>query len=180
MFIILDKRKILYYICVVTNNVKTQIMGEVLKKRLKQNKNIPVREELDLNLQIAANILESRFEKMISKFGITASQYNVLRILNGVYPEGHPRCEIAIRMLEIAPDITRLIDRLEKQELVVRDRTKEDRRMSITKITAKGLKLVGEIQPYIEEEHKKATKNLTNDECRELSRLVEKLYNNSG
>ena len=154
-------------------------MGEVLKIRLKQKKDIPVREELDLNLQIAANILDSRFEKLISKFGITAPQYNVLRILKGVSPEGHPRCEIASRMLEIAPDITRLIDRLEKQGLVVRDRTKEDRRMSITKITAKGLKLVDEIQPHIEDEHKKATKNLSNDECRELSRLVEKLYDNA-
>lgn len=151
-------------------------MGEVLKKRLKQKKDIPIREELDLNLQIAANILESKFEKMISRFGITAPQYNVLRILKGVYPEGHPRCEIASRMLEIAPDITRLIDRLEKQGLVIRDRTHHDRRMSITKITGKGLKLIEEINPYIEEEHKKATKNLTNNECREFSRLVEKLY----
>jgi DNA-binding MarR family transcriptional regulator len=155
-------------------------MGKVLKNRLKQIKDIPVREELDLNLQIAANILDNRFEKLIFKFGITAPQYNVLRILKGVYPEGHPRCEISSRMLEIAPDITRLIDRLEKQELVVRDRTKDDRRKSITKITAKGLKLVDEIQPFIEDEHKKATKNLTINECMELSRLVEKLYNSTG
>lgn len=154
-------------------------MGEALKNRIKQKKDIPLREELDLNIQITANILESRFEKLISKFGITASQYNVLRILKGVYPEGHSRCEIASRMLEISPDITRLIDRLEKQGLVVRVRTKEDRRMSITKITAKGLKLAEEIQPFIEDEHKKATKNLTIKECMELSRLVEKLYNNN-
>lgn len=153
-------------------------MGEVLKKRLKMKKDLPVREELDLNLQIAANVLVSKFEKLISRFGITAPQYNVLRILKGVYPEGHPRCEIAARMLDIAPDITRLIDRLEKQELVLRDRTKADRRISITKITLKGLKLVDDIQPYIENEHKKITKNLTNNECRELSKLVEKLYNN--
>lgn len=153
-------------------------MGEVLKKRLKMKKDLPVREELDLNLQIAVNVLVSKFEKLISRFGITAPQYNVLRILKGVYPEGHPRCEIAARMLDIAPDITRLIDRLEKQELVLRDRTKADRRISITKITLKGLKLVDDIQPYIENEHKKITKNLTNNECRELSKLVEKLYNN--
>ena len=153
-------------------------MGEVLKKRLKQKKDIPAREELGLNLRIAANILESRFEKAISNFGITGSQYNVLRILRGVYPEGHPRCEIASRMLEISPDITRLIDRLEKQGLVVRDRTGTDRRQSITKITAKGLKLLNEIQPVVEDEHKQAAKNLTAEECRELSRLVEKFYNN--
>lgn len=151
-------------------------MGEVLKKRLKQKKDIPVREEMDLNLQVAANILGARFEKVISAFGVTISQYNVLRILKGVSPDGHPRCEIASRMLEIAPDITRLIDRLEKQGLVVRDKTEQDRRMSITKITSKGLKLVEEIKPVIDEEHNRATKNLSSAECRELSRLVEKLY----
>ncbi len=96
--------------------------------------------------------------------------------LKGVYPDGHPRCEIAMRMMEIAPDITRLIDRLEKQGLVVRDRTKEDRRMSITKLSEKGLKLMDEIQPEIEKEHKNSTKNLSEEECRKLSMLLEKLY----
>ncbi len=151
-------------------------MGEVLRTRLKMKNDPPLREELILNLTIAANTLENSFDGFISKFGITGPQYNVLRILKGIYPEGHPRCEIASRMLEIAPDITRLIDRLEKQGLVVRDRSDKDRRMSVTRITAKGLKLTEEINPHIEKEHKKATEHLTGTECRELSRLIEKLY----
>lgn len=151
-------------------------MGEVLNKRLKMKKELPAREVLNLNLQVAANIMTNRFEKLISSFGITTSQYNVLRILKGVYPGGHPRCEIALRMMEIAPDITRLIDRLEKQGLVLRDRTKEDRRMSITRLSEKGLKLIEEIQPAIDKEHKNSTKNLSEEECRKLSYLLEKLY----
>lgn len=151
-------------------------MGEILNKRLKMKKEPPVREVLNLNLRVAANIMSNRIEKLISEYGITAPQYNVLRILKGVYPGGHPRCEIAVRMMEIAPDITRLIDRLEKQGLVIRDRTKEDRRMSITKLSEKGLKLIDEIHPVIDKEHKNSTKNLNEEECRKLSTLLEKLY----
>jgi len=55
-------------------------------------------------------------------------------------------------------------------------RTDEDRRMSITKITAKGLKLVNEVQPLIENEIKVTTKRLSNEECKVISKLIEKLY----
>lgn len=151
-------------------------MGEGLKKRLNMKGDIPLREEMDLNLRIASSVLEGRFEKIIEPFGITGSQYNILRILKGVYPEGHARCEIAGRMIERSPDITRLIDRLEKQGLVERDRDTEDRRMSITKITAEGLKIVNELKPLVEKEHKVITANLTNNECEQLSALLEKLY----
>jgi DNA-binding MarR family transcriptional regulator len=115
-------------------------------------------------------------EKICSDFGITGAQYNVLRILNGVYPEGHPRCEIIARMIESAPDTTRLIDRLEKLGLVDRDRSGSDRRMSITRITAKGIKLLEKIHPVLIKLQNDLTKNLTNAECRELSAMCEKLY----
>jgi len=152
-------------------------MGEILNKRLKLSKELPVREEVDLNLRIASSVIYSRFEKIIEpKFNVTETQYNVLRILKGVYPQGHARCEIASRMIERASDITRIIDRLEKQGLVERDRTNEDRRISITKITEKGVKIVNEIKPIIENEHEMITKNLTDKECKELSDLIEKLY----
>jgi DNA-binding MarR family transcriptional regulator len=79
-------------------------------------------------------------------------------------------------MIERASDITRIIDRLEKQDLVVRDRTIEDRRISITRITEKGIELVNKLKPLIENEHNENTKGLTDDECRKLSILLEKLY----
>ncbi len=151
-------------------------MGDALKKWLKMSKNLGAREEVDLNLRVAVNLLDEKFYKMIEPFGITGAQYNVLRILKGVYPEGHARCAIATRMIERASDITRIIDRLEKQGLVIRDRTSEDRRMSITRITEKGIELVDKIKPLIENEHAQNTKALTEDECRQLSVLLEKLY----
>ena len=153
-------------------------MGEALKKWLKLSKNLNPREEVDLNLRVAVNLLDENFSKLLDSFGITAAQYNVLRILKGVYPDGHARCEIAIRMIERASDITRIIDRLEKQEWVQRDRTSEDRRMSITRITEKGIDLINKIHPLLEKEHLESTKPLTLEECKQLSELLEKLYEN--
>jgi len=163
-------------IFVPTHFVKTHNMGEVLKNRLKSTKDIPLREEVDLNIKVASSLLEHQFSEIAEKYGITASQYNVLRILKGVFPNGHARCDIASRMIDRSPDITRLIDRLEKQGLVERDRTDKDRRMSITRITKRGIKLADEIKPIVEKAHKTTTKSLSDDECRELSRLLEKYY----
>lgn len=151
-------------------------MGKILKNWLKTDKDIPVREDVSLNLRVASTLIYNEFEKITGAMGISSSQYNVLRILKGVYPGGYPRCEIASRMIERAPDITRIIDRLENQKLVERVRTDKDRRMSITKITKKGLKTVNELQPKVEKKHLEVTKKLNNDECRELSTLLEKLY----
>lgn len=153
-------------------------MGEALKKWLKMSKDLPVREELGLNLRVAVALLDSRFNKRIEEYGITVVQYNVLRILKGVYPEGHARCEIASRMIERASDITRIIDRLEKQGLVERARTNEDRRISITRITEKGIEILNKLNKIVEAEHKAHTKYLSDEECRQLSELLEKLYEN--
>lgn len=174
-----DTHNIIHYICYNKQclNTLTEIkMGEALKKWLKISKELSIREEVDLNLRVAKTLLDERFLKMIEPFGITGAQYNVLRILKGVHPEGHARCEIATRMIERASDITRIIDRLEKQGLVVRDRTSEDRRFSNSKITEKGIELVDKLKPLIENEHIQNTKGLTDEECRQLSILLEKLY----
>ncbi|MCX7878857.1 MAG: MarR family transcriptional regulator [Ignavibacteria bacterium] len=151
-------------------------MGEYLKKWLKTNKEIPLREEVILNLNVASSILKGEFDKIMSGSSISATQYNVLRILKGVYPEGHPRCEIDARLIDRASDVTRIIDRLEKMGLVKRVKSKGDRRMSVTKITHHGIKLVDKITPKIQQQHNVSTKNLTDEECRILSELLEKLY----
>lgn len=151
-------------------------MGEILKRRLKMKRNPEPREEALLNVSVASSFLKSSLENVSEKHSISPTQYNVLRILNGVYPDGHPRCEIIIRMIDKAPDITRLIDRLEKQGLVERTRSGEDRRLSLTKITTKGQKLLKTMQPILETATKDVTKNLNTEECKELSRLCEKIY----
>jgi hypothetical protein len=72
-------------------------LGEVLNKYLKMSKASSVREELNLNLRAASVVIYNQFEKICGTTGLTGSQYNVLRILKGVYPNGHARCEIAMQ-----------------------------------------------------------------------------------
>jgi DNA-binding MarR family transcriptional regulator len=152
-------------------------MGEVLKKRIKQTADFasPVEEAL-LNLMVAADHVRGRFDRVCSNFRITHGQYNVLRILRGVYPKGHPRCEIAARMLEKAPDVTRLVDRLETQGLVERDRSEEDRRLSLTRITKKGLKLLDEMDSTFAEASRYFSERVSRRDCRELTRICEGIY----
>ena len=95
-------------------------MGRILSKRLKQTKFESAEQEVILNILVASNHIKSIVETACSNFGISLSQFNVLRILNGKYPEGYPRCDIISRMIEPAPDVTRLIDRLIKRKLVER------------------------------------------------------------
>jgi len=129
-----------------------------------------------LNLFVASRFVESDMEAVFQKFGITRRQYNVLRILKGVYPDGHPRSEIASRVLEQSPDVTRILDRLQDQGLITRKRGKEDKRESLTIITPKGIALIDKIAPLVVEFTRGLEKILTKKGCEELSELCEKLY----
>jgi DNA-binding MarR family transcriptional regulator len=120
--------------------------------------------------------MRSQFERVCAQFGVSGTQYNVLRILRGVYPEGHSRCEIVRRMLERSPDVTRLIDRLEKRDLVERDRSERDRRLSISRITTAGLELLARMTPAAEQVEREFAARLSQGECRELSRICEHIY----
>jgi DNA-binding MarR family transcriptional regulator len=151
-------------------------MGEGLKQRIKQDRfESPVQEAL-LNLLVAADHLRNASQAVCEEQGITRGQFNVLRILKGVYPEGHPRCEIAVRMVERAPDITRLVDRLEKEGLVERSRAAEDRRLSVTRITKKGLQLLERISPHFELLSQELMRRLSAQEAKTLSALCERIY----
>jgi DNA-binding MarR family transcriptional regulator len=153
-------------------------LGDILKRRLKMNRNPGPREEMALNVQVASAFLKTALDRVMSDCGISGNQYNVLRILRGVYPNGHPRHEIKSRMIDRAPDLTRLIDRLERDGLVHRNRGKQDRRQSLTRITAKGLELLKKVQPKLEKKINSLKFNLSNAELRSLSRMLEKLYEN--
>ena len=78
-------------------------MGEILKKRLKQEKFSSIEQEGLLNLFIASNYLHSKLDSICNGYQITIAQFNVLRILKGAHPEGYPRGEIIRRMVEPAP-----------------------------------------------------------------------------
>jgi DNA-binding MarR family transcriptional regulator len=155
-------------------------MGDALRHRIQQvHFESPVQEAF-LNVLVAADHLRAQTERLCAGFGLSASQYNVLRILRGVHPEGHSRCEIARRMIERAPDVTRLVDRLEKRGWVERDRSERDRRLSISRITPAGLELLETIGPRLMEAQCDFAARVPEKDCRELSRICEEIYGEAG
>lgn len=146
-----------------------------LQERLKQDRFEGPAHRAALNLLLAAGFLQERLARRFGEFELTPAQYNVLRILKGAHPDGHPRCEIADRMIERAPDLTRMIDRLERRGLVKRARSGRDRRHSITRITSAGLALVERMAPAAAELQQTLARQLTRSEVAALSRLCEKL-----
>ncbi len=123
-----------------------------LKKELKQRKPFrSLRHEAHLSIQRTAAELEHAFESAVKPHGITATQYNVLRILRGAGSEGLCRNEIGSRMLRRVPDVTRLLDRLEEMKLIVRERGGEDRRFVTTKVTEAGMKVLATLDPIVDD-----------------------------
>lgn len=151
-------------------------MGEILRKRIKQEQFASPYQEAFLSVLVAADHLQRNFEVACEKAGITAAQYNVLRILRGVHPDGHARCDIIDRMLQQAPDVTRLIDRLEKAGLVKRGRSKDDGRLSLTYITDKGLALLSSMQGELDRNYEDFATKLSPKEAQQLTTLCERLF----
>lgn len=150
--------------------MKRSALQHELKK--KQPFEIPEQEAI-LNIVRTSDQFQNRFGRLFREHGLTSSQYNILRILRG---EGKPLpiLEVAGRMIQVVPAITGLIDRLEKQELVERKRCTEDRRVVHVTITARGLKLLKELDQPLNELHRRLIGHLTKNELRQLSGLLEK------
>lgn len=123
-------------------------------------------------MRVAGRVQQALAE-VCDAYGITPDQYNVLRILRGARPEGHPRYEIAERLISRAPDVTRMLDRLERQGLIERVRSAEDRRLSLSRITDAGLDLLDQVDPEVLAVHEHFGAPLTVDELRELTRLCD-------
>ena len=159
-----------------SNTQKNEKMGKILKKRLKQENFDNLEHESILNILVASNYINTLVEKICAEHNITLSQFNVLRILNGKYPEGYPRCDIINRMINPSPDVTRLIDRLIKDGFVERFNSKEDRRLSLARITEKGRNLLSEVNPEIRKLQISLFKKFNKEEKKNISVLLEKLY----
>jgi len=127
-----------------------------------------------VSVLVLAGRIEQALSDVCAGYGITHDQYNVLRILRGVYPDGHPRYEIAARLISRAPDVTRLLDRLEREGLIERVRSPDDRRLSLSRITEEGLTLLDALDPDILAVHERFAKPLSQADRRELQRLCSK------
>jgi DNA-binding MarR family transcriptional regulator len=123
-----------------------------LAEEIKQSKPFSsLQQEVYLSLLRTADELQSRVSAILKPFGVSTTQYNVLRILRGAGPDGHRCSAIADRMITREPDITRLLDRMAKAGWITQTRDTDDRRVVITRITPEALKLLKEIDKPINE-----------------------------
>lgn len=148
-------------------------MSHSLREDIKQAKPFRnLQQEAQLNVVRTSNVLSNAFEKMLKPHGITATQYNVLRILRGAEPNGLCRNEVSQRLLNRMPDATRLLDRMEQAGLVARARSDVDRRLVTTRITVKGRRLVDSLDDAADEQHARALGHLTTEQLKTLVRLL--------
>ena len=118
-----------------------------LATALKQNRPfVSLEQEVYLSILRTASELSHAVDQVFRPFDITSSQYNVLRILQGAGTDGLCRNEISERMVTATPDMTRLLDRMEKAGWVTRERAEEDRRQVSTHITKSGMELLARLE----------------------------------
>ncbi len=99
-----------------------------------------------MNLGRTWEVLLGRLTEVLKQYGLTSTQYNILRILRGAGSDGLTCSEASARMITADSDITRLYDRLEARHLIVRERSTRDRRIVVSRITQEGLDLLGEVE----------------------------------
>jgi DNA-binding MarR family transcriptional regulator len=130
-------------------------------------------EEALLNLLRTSDHLNRAFQRKTRDWGVTTTQYNVLRILRGSQPSGLTCSAIGSRMITAEPDITRLLARLKALKLIRQQRDSEDRRVVWTHISASGLELLLKMDPVINRVPIELLGHLNKVELSELIRLLE-------
>lgn len=118
------------------------------------------------------DILRGIEDECLADFGLSAQQYNVLRILKANHPEPVPTMELSRQMVTKAPDITRMVDRLESRKLIKRTRPRDNRRVVEVSITTQGLDLVNDMQDAIVQMHQRQVGHLKKREKEQLIDLL--------
>ena len=129
-------------------------------------------QETFLNLWRTYDRLRALEDELFARFELTPQQYNVLRLLRAVHPEGLPTLALADRLVSRAPDITRMLDKLEQRSLVTRDRPADNRRVVRVGITEAGLMLLREIAGPLRECHIRQLGHLAPEELQRLTELL--------
>lgn len=124
-----------------------------------------------LELLRTTDLLSRRMSQLLKTEDLSSNQYNVLRILRGA-GDGLPCGEIGNRMITRDPDITRLLDRLEKRKLIERLRNGDDRRVVTAKITPSGLTLLARLDDPVRETHREQLAHLGRAKLHELAELL--------
>lgn len=126
-------------------------MANKLRDEIKQSKPFSgLEQEALLNIRRTAGYIEHIFQQILKQHGLTEPQYNVLRILRGAGPDGLRCSEIGDRMITRDPDVTRLLNRLDRERLIERWRDADDRRVAHTRISPAGTERLKELDPIVE------------------------------
>jgi DNA-binding MarR family transcriptional regulator len=136
---------------------------------------IPLEGRIFVALLQTADAVAQEAEQLLKSQGLTGAQYNVLRILRGAEPEGLPCRGIGDRMISHDPDMTRLLDRMEKRRLITRMRQTDDRRVIKTRITPQGLHILKALDQPVRELHKRQFRHMTAARLRVLAGILEEV-----
>jgi len=123
----------------------------------------------------AADTFSQEAEQLLKAAGLTGAQYNVLRILRGAEPEGLACRAISDRMISHDPDMTRLLDRMEKRRLITRERQTDDRRVVKTRITRQALGLLKNLDQPVHDLHKRQFHHMSPARLKILFDLLEEV-----
>jgi DNA-binding MarR family transcriptional regulator len=147
-----------------------------LQAEIRQSKpfHTPAQEAI-LGLYRTSDVLKRRFSQIVEPHGISLQQYNVLRILRGAGESGTPTLDIADRMIEMTPGVTRLLDKLEAKKLVRRQRCPEDRRQVLCWITESGLRVLAVLDKPLSAAGVRSMEVLSAAEQQNLVRLLERI-----
>jgi len=146
-----------------------------LRDEIRQSKPFgSLEQEAMLSIQRTDAVLGYSIIEALKPFGVTPTQYNVLRILRGARPAGLCREDIRSRLIAEVPDVTRLLDRMEQAGMVDRERDTADRRLVTTRITAKGLRLLGDLDGPVKKIHEEQLGHMNKAELRSLIGLLAK------
>lgn len=151
-------------------------MSSQLQAELKQTKPFPTLEAAAVvGLARTAAVMEHSFLETLRPYGITPTQYNVLRILRGAGPEGLCRNEVRDRLVSPGPDTTRLLERMEEQGLITRNRDNPDRRFVTARITTVGEKLLVELEGPLKVSQRRWLGHLGEAGLRQLIELLDQV-----
>jgi DNA-binding MarR family transcriptional regulator len=156
------------------------VPGKILEE-LQQTKPFRhVEEELFLNIQRTADILLQQILDVLRPSGLSVTQYNVLRILRGAGEAGVTCKDIGSRLVTRDPDITRLLDRLERRNLLTRARTRADRRFVSIRISEEGLELLRQLDQPVEEKQLEMMRHMPEEQLVSAIELLERLRDRNG
>jgi len=132
-------------------------------------------QEAFLNLWRTYDCLKALEDELFARYQLSAQQYNALRLLRSVYPGSMQTLALGKRLISRGPDTTRMLDRLEQRQLIVRTRRTENRRVVEIAITSEGIQLLEEMAGSVKEMHEKQLGHLNRSELQELTELLKRI-----